>query len=406
MPLTDKQREYLKSCNHRWNIKTGATGSGKTYLDIAATIPLRVQSCRGDGLIVLLGNTKGTLDRNVLEPMRQLWPGLVSGISSNNTVMIFGKKCYALGADNKKHVDRIRGATFEYVYGDEVATWSEDVFEIVKSRLRCPNSHFDGTCNPEAPTHWFKKFLDRDDLDVYQQRYVIDDGKLPADVVANLKKEYTGTVYYDRYILGLWAAADGAVYRPFADNPSRFIVKEPPATVYHAIGIDFGGGTSAHAFCCVGFTRGYDKLVVLDEWYCKDALTPAKLEEAFVDFASACQQKYGVGDVWCDSAEQTLIKGLRTAAARARLAVNVGNAMKRPINDRIRAATRMMASDRFLILDRCTHTIEALRTAVWDSRVIDKDARLDNGTSNIDSLDAMEYAYERSINSMLSDYRR
>ena len=91
MPLTDKQREYLKSCNHRWNIKTGATGSGKTYLDIAATIPLRVQSCRGDGLIVLLGNTKGTLDRNVLEPMRQLWPGLVSGISSNNTVMIFGK---------------------------------------------------------------------------------------------------------------------------------------------------------------------------------------------------------------------------------------------------------------------------------------------------------------------------
>ena len=211
MPLTDKQKEYLRNCNHRWNVKTGATGSGKSYVDMAVTIPKRIINAKGEGLIVLMGNTRGTLDRNILEPMRNLWHGCVGNIRSDNTVMMFGKKVYALGADNKKHVARIQGATFEYVYGDEITTWSEEVFQMLKSRLRCEHSHFDGTCNPDNPGHWFKAFLESP-VDVYQQSYVIDDGVLPADVVEQLKKEYSGTIYYDRFILGLWAAATGIIY--------------------------------------------------------------------------------------------------------------------------------------------------------------------------------------------------
>ena len=64
--LSSKQREYLVNCNHRWNVKTGATRSGKTWLDLLVTIPKRLLACRGEGLIVLLGNTKGTLERNIL----------------------------------------------------------------------------------------------------------------------------------------------------------------------------------------------------------------------------------------------------------------------------------------------------------------------------------------------------
>ena len=186
MSLTEKQREYLLNCSHRWNVKTGATGSGKSFVDMIVTIPKRILAVRGEGLIVLMGNTRGTLERNILEPMRSLWPGCVGEIRSDNTAQIFGKKCYCLGADTKKHVARIQGATFEYVYGDEVTTWSRDVFEMLKSRLRCEHSHFDGTCNPDNPGHWFKQFLDSD-ADVYQQAYVIDDGVLPAHVVAELK---------------------------------------------------------------------------------------------------------------------------------------------------------------------------------------------------------------------------
>ena len=235
MPLTEKQMEYLQNCNHRWNVKTGATGSGKSFLDFTVTIPKRVMAARGEGLLVLLGNTRGTLERNILEPMRSWWPGQVGIIRSDNTVDLFGKKVYALGADNKKHVARIQGATFEYVYGDEVTTWSQDVFEMLKSRLRCEHSHFDGTCNPDNPEHWFKKFLDSD-ADIYQQSYVIDDGVLPSHVVEELKKEYSGTVYYDRYILGLWRQADGLIYKFDEGN----IVDAVPDRGEYYISCDYG----------------------------------------------------------------------------------------------------------------------------------------------------------------------
>lgn len=251
MPLTEKQVEYLKNCSHRWNVKTGATGSGKSFLDFTTTIPKRILAARGEGLLVLLGNTRGTLERNILEPMRQWWPGNVGMIRSDNTVEVFGKKVYALGADNKKHVSRIQGATFEYVYGDEVTTWSEDVFQMLKSRLRCEHSHFDGTCNPDNPEHWFKKFLDSD-ADIYQQSYVIDDGVLPPKVVEELKKEYSGTVYYDRYILGLWRQADGLIYKFGEEN----IVDEVPENGEYYISCDYGtlNPFSAGLWCWNGRT--------------------------------------------------------------------------------------------------------------------------------------------------------
>lgn len=251
MPLTEKQMEYLQNCNHRWNVKTGATGSGKSFLDFTVTIPKRVMAARGEGLLVLLGNTRGTLERNILEPMRSWWPGQVGIIRSDNTVELFGKKVYALGADNKKHVARIQGATFEYVYGDEVTTWSQDVFEMLKSRLRCEHSHFDGTCNPDNPEHWFKKFLDSD-ADIYQQSYVIDDGVLPPKVVEELKKEYSGTVYYDRYILGLWRQADGLIYKFDNDN----IVDVAPDSGEYYISCDYGtlNPFSAGLWCWDGKT--------------------------------------------------------------------------------------------------------------------------------------------------------
>ena len=157
--LTKKQREFWKNANHRWNIKEGATRSGKTYLDYFL-IPRRIMACRGDGLILLIGNTKGTLTRNVLEPMRDIWgEENVGRVKGDSTVMLFGKKCHILGADRETAVSKLQGAGIEYCYGDEVTTWNKQVFEMLKSRLDKPNSCFDGTCNPAGPSHWFLKFL-------------------------------------------------------------------------------------------------------------------------------------------------------------------------------------------------------------------------------------------------------
>jgi PBSX family phage terminase large subunit len=359
-----------------------------------------------DGLTVILGVTNSTIERNVLEPMRRLYgEELVSRISSDNTVKLFGEKCYALGAEKISQLSKLRGASFKYCYGDEVADWSKDVFDLLKSRLDKPYSCFDGTFNPQGPNHWLKKFLDSD-ADIYCQSYSIDDNPFLDPVfVANLKREYTGTVLYDRYILGLWVAAEGVIYRLFADHPERFIVDDlPDQKIRRAvIGVDFGGGTSAHAFTCTGFTTG-GAIVTLDDYREKQALDPAKLERDFVDFVKRCQLRWLVTDVWCDSAEQTLINGLRNAAARARIGVNIGNALKRPINDRIRALCLLMGAGRYYCAPNCTNTIDALKSALWDSKHNTEDVRLDDGTTNIDSLDSLEYSYEREIPNLIAGW--
>lgn len=227
MGFTAKQREYLDNADRRWNIKEGATRSGKTYLDYFV-IPKRIRRVAGlPGLVVILGNTKGTLQRNIIEPLQAMYGiSFVSDIKSDNTAMMFGEKVYCLGADKANQVNRIRGSSIKYCYGDEMATWHEEVFTMLKSRLDKAYSKFDGTLNPDNPNHWAKKFIDSD-ADIYCQKYTIDDNPyLAPEFVSNLKREYAGTVYYDRYIRGLWVVAEGLVYSMF--NKAYHVVPSIP----------------------------------------------------------------------------------------------------------------------------------------------------------------------------------
>lgn len=257
MALSSKQIEYLQSCNHRWNIKVGATGSGKSWMDYAVVIPKRLLALRGQGAAVLLGNTQGTLSRNILDPMRDIWgTALVGAISSDNTAKLFGRRVHILGADNRKHVARLQGMTIEYAYGDEMTTWNEEVFQMLKSRLRCAHSFFDGTANPAGPSHFLKAFIDGD-ADVFCQTSTIDDNPfLPTEFVENLKREYAGTVYYDRYILGRWALAEGLVYPMF--SVGRNVTACIPEGGRWYISIDYGTYNPFSAgLWCVAEGRAY-----------------------------------------------------------------------------------------------------------------------------------------------------
>ncbi|MBQ7793225.1 MAG: terminase family protein, partial [Clostridia bacterium] len=215
MKMSKKQREFWRNARCRWNIKEGATRSGKTYLDYY-WIAKRITETRGEGLIVLIGNTRSTLERNILTPMRNIWGEKeVGAIKGNGSVELFGKRCFALGADRASQKDKLQGTGIEYCYGDEVTTWNKEVFEMLKSRLDKPHSCFDGTCNPDGPNHWLLEFM-QSGADIYRQSYTIYDNPfLGKDFVRNLEKEYEGTVYFDRYILGKWTKAEGLVYPMF-----------------------------------------------------------------------------------------------------------------------------------------------------------------------------------------------
>ncbi len=407
LDFTEKQREYWNEAHHRWNIKTGATRSGKTFLDYYL-LPKRIRACTGKGLIVLLGNTQSTLSRNILDPLRDIWsPSLVGNIASNNTVRLFGRKCYALGADRVSQVSKIQGSEIQYCYGDEVTTWNEEVFSMLKTRLSAPNSLFDGTCNPDAPKHWLKRFIDESPekkVDLYCQRYTLyDNPKLSPDFVENLENELRGTVYFERFILGLWKAAEGIIYRQFADNTSAFLLprgKIPDDVHFATVGVDFGGNGSAHSFTLTGFSRGLRKLYALDERYLKKQITPKELEEEFIAFVRRVPKSVPVFTAFCDSAETTLIRGLSAACVRSKIPIEIKNAEKGAVVNRVRFFQSMMAQGRFFVSESCPALIDALCSAVW-KKSENVTERLDDGSTNIDSLDSLEYSAEPFMRDMI-----
>ncbi len=248
LTLSPKQNEYIRNANRRWNFKIGAVRSGKTFVDMAYMIPFRMRQRAGaSGLNVIMGVSKETIERNVLQPMREIYTSdLVGTINNRNMCHLFGDDCYCLGAEKVTQVAKIQGASIKYAYGDEIAKWNPEVFAMLQSRLDKPYSCFDGACNPEYPNHWLKKFIDKPEIDAYIQKYVLFDNPfLAKDFIDNLCKEYAGTVYYQRYVLGEWALAEGLIYPMYEE-----CLEEPPNTPVDGWGMSIDYGTR-NAFACL-----------------------------------------------------------------------------------------------------------------------------------------------------------
>lgn len=438
MQLSRKQNEYIVNSTHRWNFKSGAVRSGKSYVDTAFVIPFRIRERAGKpGLNVILGVSKESIERNVLQPMREIYTDtLIGTINNRNIARICGEDVYCLGAEKISQVAKIQGSSIKYCYGDEVAKWNKEVFQMLKSRLDKPYSCFDGSCNPEHPTHWLREFLENLELDIYLQQYTIFDNPfLPKEFVEQLCKEYEGTVYYDRLILGLWKRAEGAIYKKIADNPGAFrceivdrcsnttgvkqFCKEDITSI--EIGVDFGGSQSGHSFVARGYTDNYKEAIALKSKriVAKDEdedIDSNRLDQLFCDFIQEVIEQYSVcirngsyieycnvESVFWDNAETVLGNSIRNAVDKRFPWISVRPAKKETINDRIRCTVRLMGAGRFFVTDDCKSLVTAFTDAVWDKEVTDKDERLDDGSTDIDSLDAFEYTIERDMKELIQE---
>ena len=405
--FTDKQLELMRlwkrSQLRRINILVGAVRSGKTWISLVLWA-FYVATMPQDAAYLMVGKTLTSLRRNCLD----LLQALVGARNFQYSIpskegRLFGRLIYLEGVNDSRAESKIRGMTLQGAYCDELTLFSKDFFVMLLSRLSLPGAKLIGTTNPDTPHHWLMdEYIKRqDELDMLVMPFSIEDNTfLDAEYVESLKREYTG-VFYDRFIRGLWVAAEGVIYQQFADNPEKYIITEPLQIALGTIGVDFGGNGSATTFCLTGLPRGLGQVVILDEYYKKGIQSPSELERDFIMFAERNLAKFHIAEVYCDSAEQTLIQGLKIAVQREGLPLRIRNAEKGPINDRIRFYTSMMAQGRFLIMDHCKHTIDALQSAVWDSKVLTRDVRLDNGSYNVDSLDAMEYSTERYMKDIL-----
>ncbi len=410
MIYTNKQRELMRLWQRnelkRINLLEGSVSSGKTWISLVLWA-FWVGTMPRDKLYLMCAKSITTLKRNCLMLLEEL-------VGSNNFTYsinakegnLFGRTVLLEGANDARSESKIRGLSLQGTYCDELTQFPEDFFTMLLSRLRIPGAKLIATTNPDRPTHWLKtKYIDRkNELNFLDMKFLIDDNTtLDPDYIRDVKNEYTG-VFYERFIKGNWVAAEGAIYKDFADAPKKYTLDAAPDDIaFCTLGMDFGGNGSAHAIVCTGYSRGLKKIVVVDEYYRKEVISPLQLERDTVDFVRRCKSKYKITDMYCDSAEQVLIKGIKGALAREKIPINVHNARKGAIIDRIRFTCLMMAAGRFFITKNCKHLAEAFSGAVWDGKKLD-DTRLDDGSVNIDSLDAFEYSIEPYMSRILQLY--
>lgn len=339
----------------------------------------------------------------------------------NECLMICGKDtgykekivlfCGGAKADSYK---KFRGMSIGLWIATEINLHHADTIrEAQRRQINADIKRFYWDLNPESPN----AEIYREFIDVYSEKdkngllkgglnlerfTIFDNINLSKEnLETEISKYDKDSVFYKRDILGLRCAAEGVIYRQFADRKEKFILQEVPHLIAAEIGVDFGGDKSANAFVCNGYTKGFKEVVTIDEVYIKKSVTPEMLYDSFIQFVMRLKSEgIPVYTAWCDSAESTLIHGLRAACVRAGLQIDIRKAKKEPILDRIRFYNTLMAQGRYFVMGRCKHLIEALCSAVWDEKKL-LDTRLDDGSVNVDSLDALEYASERQMKKIL-----
>ena len=262
--------------------------------------------------------------------------------------------------------------------------------------------------NPQGKSHWLEQFINNKDIDIYLQRYsIFDNPFLPSEYVKQLCIEYKGTVYYDRYILGNSCNAEGVIYRLFADNTADYLIdRVKDDLLLVTIGIDYGAGQSKTKFVATGITKNYQKVIILDELDLQEVYDPEQLYNAFIMFYNRVVEEYGMCQfAFCDygALGNVLTLGLIKKCSTARLPIKITDCEKGKIKDRIFLTSSLIAQHRFEVLRKNKVIIKALQEALWSTQI--EDERLDDRTTDIDSLDAFEYSinsfYERLVRSKL-----
>lgn len=429
-PFTENQKAFYDRSFHSWfNVAEGGKRGGKNVLTtLAWCIQIELHPNR---LHLAAGVSIASAKLNILDcdgyGMLNYFEGRCREGKYKNRDCLYvhtatGEKIILVSGGGKDgDAKYIKGNTYGTAYITEAnECHTSFIQEVFDRTLSSKNRKIYHDLNPKAPGHWYYKEI----LKHHEQqqrknpRYgynyghfsiadnmSISDEKLHREIATYDKQ----SVWYKRDILGMRIAAEGLIYGQYADNPRAYAIEESAVKnlLEINVGVDFGGNKSGHSFVATGITRGYNSLIGLASERHMNVpriIDPDTLGNLFVAFCQGLIRRFGyITNCYPDSAEQTLIAGLRASARKGGLGwLRIENALKVPINDRIYFTNRLIGQRRFFYIPEYCKTLEsALCTALWDPDKPIDDERLDDGTTDIDTLDGFEYTFERNIGQMI-----
>ena len=401
-PFSTKQKQILTwwmpsspAKDYDGIIADGAIRSGKTVCMSLSFVFWAMKTFSGQNFAIC-GKTIGSFRRNVLfwlkimlrsrgyKVMDHRADNLVE-ISRNGVTNYF----YIFGGKDERSQDLIQGITLAGLFCDEVALMPESFVNQATGRCSVDGSKYWFNCNPDGPYHWFKtNWIDRSvgylgkaeverqmkeakekkqDISFKKLLYVhftMDDNlSLSEEIKARYRDSYSG-VFYKRYILGLWAMAEGIIYDMF--DVDRH-VKKVIANLYNSgryVSIDYG---TQNATVFLLWNRGVD-----GKWYCikeyyysgrdnAKQRTDAEYVKDFKAFLGGMKVKA----VIVDPSAASFIAALRQAGYPVLKAKN-------DVEDGIRLVGTLLNQEKIVFSAACVNTIKEFASYIWDAKAADR----------------------------------
>ena len=345
----------------------GSVRSGKT-LSMTVGFFLWSMSSFQESRFALCGKTIETLRRNVIWEAPRWLEGVLQFQEkrSENRITVTGmghqNEYYLFGGKDEGSYALIQGITLAGVLFDEVVLMPRSFVEQALARCSVEGSKYWFNCNPEGPEHWFyREWIqqwERKNL-LYLHFTMADNPALAPSVRARYEATYTG-VFYDRYVRGLWVAAEGLIYDMF--RPEVHLLRQAADCVGGCyISCDYGTRNPT-VFLLWRKLRGADRWVCQREYYWDGRREMRqKTDGEYADDLLTLLDGETPRGVVVDPSAASFITELRQRG----LPVLPGD---NRVADGIRAVGELLRGERLLFQAECVHTATEFRSYVWDGK--------------------------------------
>ncbi|MDO4749601.1 MAG: PBSX family phage terminase large subunit [Eubacteriales bacterium] len=361
----------------------GAVRSGKTFCMSLSFFTWAMASFH-DQQFALCGKTVSALRRNLLSPLLPLLRSFgflcVESLSRNcltvrfaghrNTFYLFG------GRDESSHA-LIQGATFAGVLLDEVVLMPRSFVDQACARCSVPGSRIWFNCNPQSPSHWFYQhwILHARDRNALYLHFSLDDNPALSPTVRQRYQRLYSGVFYRRFILGQWVAAQGRIYDFFDDS----FVCPPPEGPFDqwVVSCDYGTVNPA-SFGLWGLRGGI--WYRLREFYF-DARREGfqKTDADYVQDLLRLTDGLPLSAVVVDPSAASFIEALRRQGLPVRKAVN-------DVLSGIRITADLLKSRQIVICSSCADAIREFDLYSWDDAALGRDIPIKENDHAMDDI--------------------
>lgn len=374
-PFSRKQKQILTWWTDKSAVKDkkgiiadGAIRSGKT-LSMSLSYVMWAMYCFNNTNFGMAGKTIGSFRRNVVFWLKLMLFSRGYHVKDNRTENVLevsykGKvnRFYIFGGSDEGSQDLVQGLTAGGFFFDEVALMPESFVNQATGRCSVPGSKWWFNCNPQGPFHWFKTnwIEELENKRLIYLHFTMDDNlSLDEQTKDDYRNMYTG-VFFQRYILGLWTAAEGVIYDMFSmikHVVESFAISESTQTY---ISVDYG---TQNATVFLLWQKGSDGI-----WYCVKEYYYSgrdnKKQKTDSEFADDLEEFVGnlkITKVVVDPSAASFIAELKKRGFSVRKARN-------DVVDGIRFTGSLLNEEKIKFLDVCKKTIKEFGSYVWDEK--------------------------------------